>query len=118
IVQLLPLLGLVIDGNPDEFFALKEVKPHALDPLRPHLEVYEPARRRRLTVAKPADTEDCIFLHPGEPFFERLRTSVCERFRPAALRGGVFVDPYATRPYLFHLALVTVVRQGDPALPA
>jgi superfamily II DNA or RNA helicase len=118
VVESLPLLGLAIDGDLDGFFSLKETRPHALDPFRPHLEVYEPSRRKRLTVVKPADTEECVFLHPGEPFFERLRVLVCERFREAALRGGVFVDPYTARPYLFHLALVTVVRQADPALPA
>jgi superfamily II DNA or RNA helicase len=118
VVQSLPLLGLAIDGDVDGFFSLKEARPHALDPLRRHLEGYEPARRQRLTVTRPADTEGCVFLHPGEPFFERLRALVCERFREAALRGGVFVDPYAARPYLFHLALVTVVRQADAALPA
>jgi superfamily II DNA or RNA helicase len=117
VVQSLPLLELGLDGDPDGFFSLKETKPHALDTFRPHLEVYEPARRRRLTIVRPSDTAGCIFLHPGEPFFERLRTHVCERFREAALRGGIFVDPYAAKPYLFHLAVVSVVRQADPALP-
>lgn len=117
VVQSAPLLGLALDGDPDGFFAIKEKTPHALDPLRPTLETYEVARRQRLTLAKPADTEACVFLHPGEPFFDRLRAFACERFRDAALRGGVFVDPYATKPYLFHLALVAVVRQADPQVP-
>ncbi len=118
VVQSAPLLGLALDGDPDGFFAIKEKTPHALDPLRPTLETYEVARRQRLTLAKPADTESCVFLHPGEPFFDRLRAFVCEKFRDAALRGGVFVDPYATKPYLFHLALVAVVREADPQVPA
>ncbi len=118
VVESAPLLGLAIDGNPDGFFSLKETTPHALDPLLPTLETYEVARRQRLTVTKPPDTESCVFLHPGEPFFDRLRALTCERFREAALRGGVFVDPYAAKPYLFHLALVTVVRRAEPQLPA
>src|SRR3954452_3361370 len=112
-VQSAPLLGLALDGDPDDFFAIKEKTPHALDPLRPILETYPVARRQRLTLTKPADVESCVFLHPGEPFFDRLRAFTCERFRDAALRGGVFVDPFAVRPYLFHLALVSVVRQAD-----
>jgi superfamily II DNA or RNA helicase len=118
LVQSLPLLDLAIDGDPDGFFGLRAVEPHALEPLLPYLEMYEPARRKRLTVNKPADPENCLFLHPGEPFFDRLRMLVCERFREAALHGGVFVDPYAVQPYLFHLALVTVIRQAEPSLPA
>jgi superfamily II DNA or RNA helicase len=118
VVQAAPLLGLGLDGDPDGFFSLKEKAPHALDPLRPVLETYEVAKRRRLTLVKPADPETCVFLHPGEPFFERLRVFACEKFRDSALRGGVFVDPYATKPYLFHLALVTVVRRADPQTPA
>ncbi len=118
VVQSAPLLGLALDGDPDGFFAIKEKTPGALDPLLPTLETYEVARRQRLTLVRPADNESCLFLHPGEPFFDRLRAFVCERFRDAALRGGVFVDPYATKPYLFHLALVTVVRRADPQIPA
>jgi hypothetical protein len=34
-----------------------------------------------------------------------------------ALRGAVFVDPTAAKPYLFHVALVHVIREADPALP-
>src|SRR5262249_52279556 len=49
---------------------------------------------------------------------DRLRDVVCSRFAEAALRGGVFVDPLARRPYLFHLALVTVLRAADPQIPA
>jgi hypothetical protein len=118
VVESAPLMGLAIDGNPDGFFSLKEKASHALDPLRPTLETYEVSRRQRLTITKPADADSCVFLHPGEPFFDRLRALTCERFREAALRGGVFVDPYAARPYLFHLALVTVVRRAEPQLPA
>ena len=59
-----------------------------------------------------------MFLHPGEPIFDRLRTHVCERFGDAAQRGGVFVDPLAESPYLFHLAAVSVSRKADPSHPS
>jgi len=35
---------------------------------------------------------------------------------PEALRGGVFIDPYAAAPYLFHLAVIEVVRKAEPNL--
>ncbi len=118
VVNAAPLLGLGFEGDLDGCFALKTVTPHALDPLQPVLETYRPDRRKRLTLAKPTDPEGCLFLHPGEPFFDRLRAYVCSRFAEAALRGGVFVDPLASRPYLFHLALVTILREADPLIPA
>ncbi|MHB8898941.1 MAG: protein NO VEIN domain-containing protein, partial [Thermoguttaceae bacterium] len=61
--------------------------------------------------------EQAVWVHPGEPVFERFRAVVSDRLGDQALRGAVFVDPTAERPYLFHLALVTVVRQTDPDLP-
>ena len=57
-----------------------------------------------------------IFLHPGEPVFERLRMTVCGRFADQALRGGIFVDPQADQPYLFHLASVSIIKRSDPSL--
>ena len=73
-----------MDGDLDAFFRLEPPGP------RPRssgtvLETYAPHRRRCLTVVKPADAEDCVFLHPGEPVFDRLRGHVCA----AVLRGRV-----------------------------
>jgi Helicase conserved C-terminal domain/Domain of unknown function (DUF3883) len=112
-----PLLGLGIEGDLDQTFALTALKPGALDFLWNLLETYPPARRQRLTVRKPRDAAEVLFLHPGEPVFDRLRVHVCERFADAARRGGVFVDPSAEAPYLFHLAAVTVARRADLAHP-
>ena len=36
-----------------------------------------------------------------------------ERLAGQALRGAVFIDPSAEKPYLFHLALVSVVLYVD-----
>ena len=113
-----PILNLEIEGDLDSTFALKPVSPGALDFLWTLLESYQPGRRNRLTVLKPKDATDVIFLHPGEPVFERLRTTVCERFADQALRGGIFVDPQADQPYLFHLASVSIIRRSDPSLRA
>jgi len=89
-----------------------------LDVLWPVLEAYPPEQRDRLTFYRPEDSIPAIWLHPGEPVFDQLRASTCERFRLDALRGAVFVDPAAHRPYLFHLATVSVLRKGDPDMPA
>jgi len=113
-----PFLNLGIEGDLDATFALKPLAPGALDFLWTLLETYPPSRRSRLTVLKPKDATDTIFLHPGEPVFERLRTTVCGRFEDAARRGGVFVDPLADQPYLFHFVSVSLVRRSDPSLPS
>ncbi|MDI6709990.1 MAG: helicase-related protein [Bacillota bacterium] len=112
-----PLVDIGFEGDMEGFFALRPLRPGALDPLWAALEMYEPAARERLTVYKPREGEQAVFLHPGEPLFDRYRALVRGRFAERALRGGVFVDPYADRPYFFHLALVRVMRRADPALP-
>jgi hypothetical protein len=108
-----PLVDLGIEGDLDGVFSLQALKPAALDPLWPILESYPPAQRNRLTVYRPDTPHDAIFLHPGEPFFERLHAYVSARLQRHALQGGVFVDPTADQPYLFHLALITVARKAD-----
>ena len=112
-----PLLGLGIDGDLDGTFAFYEKTPGALGFLWNLLETYPPARRQRLTVRKPKDPDEVVFLHPGEPVFDRYRLHLCERFAESARRGAVFVDPTARSPYLFHLAAVSVSRRADPSCP-
>jgi hypothetical protein len=58
-----------------------------------------------------------IWLHPGEPVFERFRDLVRDRLGDASARGAVFVDPTAQKPYLFHLALLSIVRRADLEIP-
>ncbi|MBI4295298.1 MAG: DUF3883 domain-containing protein [Chloroflexi bacterium] len=81
------------------------------------LEEVAGGRRIPLTVNKPRDGEDVLFLRPGEPFFDRYSDYFCERVSHDALRGATFVDSYATEPYLYHLALVSTVRRADPEFP-
>ena len=54
-----------------------------------------------------------VWIHPGEPIFDQLSSCVTERFGTDGLKGSVFVDPYATEPYLFHIALVNVIQVDD-----
>ena len=111
-----PLVDIGIEGDLESLFSLRALKPGALDPLWPVLESYPPEQRQRLTAYRPRDLQEAIWLHPGESCFDRFRAYVCTRFAQDALQGAVFVDPTAVRPYLFHLALIAVVRKAEPAL--
>lgn len=112
-----PLIDLKIEGDLDREFTLTPAKPGAGDPLFRALDMYPAARQRRLTVVRPESKDEAIWVHPGEPVFERFRATVSDRLGDEALRGAVFIDPTTERPYLFHLALTNVVRQSDPELP-
>ncbi len=113
-----PLLDIGIEGNLDAFFSFRPLKPGTLDWLLPALEIYPPELRSAFTVNVPENSTQAIFLHPGEPVFDRFRSYVCECFQQQALQGAVFVDPTAQRPYLYHLAQIVVSRKADPDLPA
>jgi hypothetical protein len=126
-----------IEGQDAEtrVFSLRPLVPGALDALWAVMESYPEEQRGRLTLEplssqngrEPAlspskgaggEVEQAIFLHPGEPLFDRLRALVCEKFGTQALRGGAFIDPTCQAPYLFHMARVEIVRRADTALPA
>ncbi len=112
-----PLIGLKIEGDMDAEFALVPATPGAASTLFSVLDSYPATRQRRLTVVRPEQKDQSIWVHPGEPVFERFRASVSDLLGDEALRGAVFVDPTEERPYLFHLALTNVVRQADAELP-
>ena len=103
-----PLLDLRIEGNPEATFTLAPERPGALDPLLPVLEMYPANTRDQLTAHKPPNDEEAIWMHPGEPLFDRISTLILNRFAHEGLKGAVFIDPYATEPYLFHIALLSV----------
>ncbi len=113
-----PLLNLGVDGDLNSIFSLYPLIPGALDPLWPLLESYPPEQRNRFTFYRQFNGAAATFLHPGEPFFDRLLTMVTTQFASQAVAGGVFVDPSAEQPYLFHLAEVSLIRKADPDLPA
>ena len=113
-----PLLGLRIEGDLDGVFSFAEARPRALDLFWSILEEYPPESRNRFTLHNPGDSSTAVFLHPGEVFFEAIREAVISRFSPDALRGAVFIDPTTTNPYLFHLALVEIVRKSEDSFDA
>ncbi|MBF0191607.1 MAG: DUF3883 domain-containing protein [Magnetococcales bacterium] len=111
-----PLVSINLEGNLDDHFSMTPARKGAMDPLFPVLEHYAPSQTKRMTLHRPADRDASIWMHPGEVVFEAFRELVRERLDRDALRGSVFVDPTAQRPYLFHLARLTIVRQADPEM--
>jgi len=105
-----PLIGAKFEGNLHGTFRLANLP----DSLLPALDRYPAEQRTRLTVYRPQDDSDVVFVHPGEWFFEAYRQHFCNCFGADAERGSVFVDAYCDAPYLFHVAQVTVVRRADP----
>jgi len=117
IQQSAPLMDIEIEGDMDGVFSLRPLRFGALDPLLPVFELYPENCRDNFSVAHPSDRKDVIWLHPGEPVFERFRALATERLADIGKRGAVFIDPSAAKPYLFHMALLSVVRRADPELP-
>jgi SNF2 family DNA or RNA helicase len=115
IQQAAPLVDLKLGGDCKETFTLHPKMEGAIDPLLSALEYYPEKAREKLSVYRLKDHYSGIWLHPGEPVFERFRQLVSERLGDKALRGAIFVDPITKRPYLFHLALITIIRKADPA---
>jgi len=111
-----PQLGIGLDGDLGETFNFVSAGKGAADPLFEVMDSYPADMPRHLSVLRPADRASCIWMHPGEPVFERFRELVRVRLGRDALRGAVFVDPTTDKPYLFHVARLTVVRKADPEL--
>lgn len=112
-----PMVGMEIDGDLGGFFNLRATSKGAIDPLIDAIETYPSTQSQRLSIQRPDDRRTCIWIHPGEPVFERFREIVRQKLGRDALRGAVFVDPTVDKPYLFHLARLTVVRKSDPNIP-
>jgi hypothetical protein len=106
-----PLIDLQVEGDPDGVFELDALRPRAIDPVLSAMDFYPPEMQGRLTVYRPKEPGDAIWLHPGEPVFDRFCETLLSRHGDDAQRGAIFIDPHATAPYLFHLAQVSVVRK-------
>lgn len=113
VIAAAPQLGMEIDGDIGDLFSLIPTRKGAIDALLETLDSYPPDQARLLSVQRPDDRRSCIWMHPGETVFERFREIAAALLGPAALRGAVFVDPTVEKPYLFHVARLTVVRKAD-----
>lgn len=112
-----PLVGIKIEGDLGGFFNFLPAQKGAIDPLLSAIDTYPPMQSKRLSILRPDDRQYCIWIHPGEPVFEGFREMVRQKLGKEALRGAVFVDPTAQKPYLFHMARLTVIRKADPEVP-
>ncbi len=112
-----PHLGLEIEGSLDSTFHFRPSIGSGVQWLYEKIEQYPPEKQRALTIYSSTEKDRSIFLHPGEPVFDRLRDKVHLACAKDAQRGAVFVDPGARQPYLYTLAEVTILRKGDPDLP-
>lgn len=114
-----PLVGIEIEGDMEGCFSMRSANKGAVDPLLHTLELYPTQQRNCLTFIRPTSEQKnlAIWVHPGEPVFECFRSMVSDKLGDKALRGAIFLDPTAEKPYLFHLALVSIVRQADSELP-
>ncbi len=107
-----PLLGLAVRGDLDGSFSLVPASAGALDPFLQALEQYPASIRERMRIRRPAEGEDCVWLHPGEPVFNAMCDRVLAAGRRDAARGAIFVDPRAEAPYLLYLGEASV-EEGD-----
>jgi hypothetical protein len=113
-----PLVDIELQGDTNSYFSFAAKRRGSLDALLLLLEAHTPEEREKLTVYRPSDEDGAIWLHPGEALFERFRGIVSSRLAPAARRGATFTDANTDRPYLFHVAVVNVLRKADPDIPA
>ncbi|AUB82576.1 helicase-related protein [Candidatus Thiodictyon syntrophicum] len=112
-----PLIGVDLVGDLEADFMLRTRRPGVLERLLPVLDSYPAAARNRFSVYPTADEHEAIYLHPGEPVFERLTALAAEQASVAGRRGAIFTDPGSHAPYLFHVARLSVVRAADPGVP-
>ncbi len=117
IQQAAPLVDIEIEGDMERVFSFRPARLGAVDTFLPILELYPEEAREHFSVSRPTDSKNAIWLHPGEPVFERFRSLVSDRLADQGARGAVFVDPTDEKPYLFHMALLSVVRKADHELP-
>jgi SNF2 family DNA or RNA helicase len=114
LLQAAPLAQIKFEGDLGATFAMHPTQAGALDPLLAALESYPAETRKRFSLSRPAPGQDAVWLHPGEPVFEALRSHLSARLEGDGIRGTVLVDPTATAPYVFHLARVSIERRADP----
>lgn len=110
-----PLLGYRINGDVETVFKLSRCPTSVQNAI----DGYASPLRDRLTfsreLALPAGSEkpEAIFLHPGEPIFDTIRSRFLEKFNTEGKRGAIYFDPQADEPYLFYLARIPVIRQTN-----
>ena len=110
-----PLLDLRVDGDLEQTFAIAPGRGRAGNLVLSALDTYPETAQGRLTVYRPAGGEEAVWMHPGEPVFDAISSSIIGRYEREGLRGSVFIDPEASEPYLFHIVRISVEEDGSVA---
>ena len=109
-----PLLGYQIEGDIETAFKLKPCPDFVEDVIEKY-----PGEQGQLTfsreLALPTGSEKpaAIFVHPGEPIFDTIRTRFLEKYNAEGDRGAVYFDSQTDESYLFYLVRVPIVRKTD-----
>lgn len=112
-----PFVGVKLTSY-DDGFRLSAVRPRALDPFLPLLES-KTGDLLEITFSRPErGTISPLWIHPGEPVFDKFRELLGDIACEDARRGAVVVDPTSDSSYLLHLAKARIIRRADPSLPA
>lgn len=114
ILRVLPILNIGIEGDIDGLFSLQPRVSGAMDFLFTELERYPEDTRGHFSIKRPKGIKDAIWIHPGEPIFERIRSFANNQLASSGRRGAIFIDPETTKPYIFHMALFNIIRKADP----
>ncbi len=112
--------GIRLEGDPGDLqlFHIPDPPPPVARALQAHApELREQLTFDRLLASPPGQAEPAaVYLHPGEPIYESVVAPFLGRYADEALRGAVFRDPAAERPYFFTLAGVPVL-DGEGVAP-
>ena len=106
-----PLLGLKIDGNLDSVFQLRSLPKTNLDHsfLWNAIKAQEKEHDPKLSLHR--DISNAIWVHPGEPIFEALRSLAWNALHNDALTGAVFLDFETKKPYILYAARFKILRR-------
>jgi len=111
------LFQLDIEGSLEQTFRFHSTRAGGLQWLYRAIEHYPAERQQALTLYPYIERDESIFLHPGEPVFERIRDRINLVCAQEARRGAAFEDASTQHPYLYHLLEATIIRREDPAFP-
>jgi len=115
IEKAVPLMGLAIEGDMEDSFSITAHKPKAFDTLWSLFDTHTNGELKSFRIKRAKGREEDIFLHPGEPFFDGFLDNVKRKIAKEAMKGSVFIDPYAREPYFFHLIQIAIEREADPS---
>ncbi len=109
-----PLLDYQIEGDIETTFDLKPCPDFVKDVIEKY-----PGDQGQLTFSRELALPDgsekpaAIFVHPGEPIFDAIRTRFLEKYNVEGDRGAIYFDPQTDEPYLFYLVRVPIVQKTE-----